>query len=77
MKPTPKNFPQKLSEIFLISPEEFQFASEITIFSGSIAILNLHESNPVGILIENAELYKTQKAIFDLAWLGATSFITG
>lgn len=72
----PQDYPKKLSEIFLISPDEFTFASEISIFSGSIAILNLHEQNPVGILIENSELYKTQKAIFDLAWLGATSFIT-
>ena len=72
----PKNFNEKLLEIFLISPEEFYFESEISIFGGSIAIMNLNEKNPVGVLIENPELFRTQKAIFDLAWLGATSLIT-
>ncbi|PID70185.1 hypothetical protein CSB37_03345 [bacterium DOLZORAL124_38_8] len=72
----PNNYPTKLSEIFLTSAEDFSFVSEISIFAGSIAIMNLNEHNPIGILIENSELYKTQKAIFDLAWLGATSFIT-
>jgi sugar-specific transcriptional regulator TrmB len=67
---------QKLLEIFLISPKEFHFESEISIFAGSIAIMNLQEKNPVGVLIQNPELYRTQKAIFDLAWLGATSFVT-
>ena len=72
----PKEYNEALLEVFLISPDEFNFDSEITIFAGSIAILNLNEENPIGILIENPELFHTQKAIFDLAWLGATSFIT-
>ncbi len=72
----PKEFNENLLETFLISPKEFHFESEISIFGGSIAIMNLNEQNPVGVLIENAELFRTQKAIFDLAWLGATSFIT-
>ncbi len=72
----PKKFDRKLLEIFLISPEEFFFESEITIFTDSIAILNLKQTQPIGVLIQNPELFRTQKAIFDLAWLGATSFIT-
>jgi len=73
----PQDFDQKLLEVFLISSEEFFFESEITIFAGSIAIVNLSRENPIAVLIENPELYRTQKAIFDLAWLGATSFVTG
>lgn len=72
----PKKFDERLLEIFLISSEEFYFDSDISIFGGSIAIMNLSEENPVGVLIENPELFRTQKTIFDLAWLGATSFIT-
>jgi len=72
----PKEYNEALLEVFLISPDEFNFDSEITIFAGSIAILNLNEENPIGILVENPELFHTQKAIFDLAWLGTTSFIT-
>ncbi len=72
----PRGYNESLLEVFLVSPDEFNFDSEITIFAGSIAILNLNEENPIGILVENPELFHTQKAIFDLAWLGATSFIT-
>lgn len=72
----PAEFDHRLLEIFLISPREFSFDSEISIFKDSIAIMNLSHENPIGVLIENPELYRTQKAIFDLAWLGATSFIT-
>lgn len=68
---------KNLLEIFFISPQEFNFASEISIFSGNIAIFSMSENNAQGVLIENPELYQTQKAIFDLAWLGATSFIAG
>lgn len=72
----PAEFNQRLLEIFLISPQEFQFESDIVIFPGSIAIMNLDEHHSIGALIQSDELYRTQKAIFDLAWLGATSFIT-
>ncbi len=71
----PKIFDERLLEVFLISSDEFSFESEITIFSNSIAIMNLSKQSPIGVLIENPELFRTQKAIFDLAWLGATSFI--
>lgn len=71
----PEKFDERLLEIFLISPEEFHFESEISIFSGTIVSMNLHGEQPVGVRIENPELFRTQKAIFDLAWLGATSFI--
>ena len=73
----PKDFDRNLLEVFLIWSQEFFFESEITIFEGSIAIINITKENPVWVIIENENLYKTQKTIFDLAWLGATSFICG
>ncbi|HID92208.1 TPA: hypothetical protein EYP45_03765 [Candidatus Peregrinibacteria bacterium] len=68
-----------LVETFFISPDECNFSSEISVFSGNIAIFSLSGKNPEisqGVLIENPEIFKTQKSIFDLAWLGATSFVT-
>ena len=70
-----KKFDKNLLEIFLVSPEKFFFESEISIFDGAIAILNFDKKNPLGILVENEKLFRTQKAIFDLAWLGATGFV--
>jgi sugar-specific transcriptional regulator TrmB len=72
----PSEMDTKLLEIFLISQNEFFFDSEISVFGGVVAIINLNRKNPVGVIIENPEIFRTQKAIFDLAWLGATSFIS-
>ncbi len=72
----PADMDRKLLETFLIHQNEFYFDSEITIFAGFVAIINLNKKNPVGVVIENPEIYRTQKTIFDLAWLGATSFIS-
>ena len=72
----PKVIDEKLLEIFLISQNEFYFDSEISVFGGVVAIINLNRKNPVGVIIENPEIFRTQKTIFDLAWLGATSFIS-
>ena len=72
----PPDMDEKLLEIFLISQNEFYFDSEISVFAGFVAIINLNRKNPVGVIIENPEIFRTQKAIFDLAWLGATSFIS-
>jgi hypothetical protein len=43
----PKDFEKNLLEVFLISSQEFFFESEITIFDGSIAIINTTKENPV------------------------------
>ncbi len=72
----PADFDQKLLEVFLISQDEFHFDSEISVFGGVVSLINLDPRNPVGVIIENPEVYRTQKAIFDLAWLGATSFVS-
>jgi len=64
-----------LAETFFIASKEFYFSSEISIFSGNVAIFSLSGNNIQGVLIENPEIYQTQKAIFDLAWLGATRFV--
>ena len=72
----PKTMDPRLLEIFYIATAEFRFPSEISIFTNSIAVVTLSKEHTLAVLIENQALYETQKAIFDLAWLGATSFIT-
>ncbi len=66
---------KNLAETFFINPSETFFSSEISIFSGNIAIFSVSEKSTQGVLIQNPEIFQTQKAVFDLAWLGATSFV--
>jgi hypothetical protein len=41
------NMSSNLFEVFLIPSQNFFFSSEITLFSNSIAILNLNKENPI------------------------------
>ena len=71
----PKNFPPELLEIFFVNPEHFPFENHISIYDNSVAIISLNPEEQIGVLIESASHAKTQRTIFNLAWLGATSFV--
>ncbi|EKD48276.1 MAG: transcriptional regulator TrmB [uncultured bacterium] len=72
----PKDFDRNLVEIFFVNPEEFMFEYEINIFGNRVSIVSLKPDELMGMIIESPIYAKTQKAIFNLAWLGATSFVT-
>jgi sugar-specific transcriptional regulator TrmB len=55
---------------FLVDKEKFPFSNEINIFENKILILSYKDF--LGVLIESSEIAKTQRAIFELAWLGAS-----
>ena len=71
----PKNFDRNLVEILFINPKEFMFEYEITIYGNKVAIISLNPDELLGMIIESPIYAKTQKSIFSLAWLGATSFV--
>lgn len=71
----PSDFPRELLEIFFIKPDHFPFENHISIYGNSVAIISLNPEEQIGVLIESASHAKTQRAIFNLAWLGATSFV--
>ena len=64
-----------LLEILFVNPEEFPFNNEVAIYENKVAIMSLSEKEKIAILIESQVFSETMKAIFDLSWLGATSFI--
>ena len=53
---------------WLKGPKDLKATYEI-IYGGKIAHISLDfAANPVGIVIENPEIYKTQKLIFEFNW---------
>jgi len=52
----------------IIPRTKFYISNDITIYNNVIAIASLEKNNLVGIEIENKEIAKTQKSIFDLVW---------
>jgi len=71
----PKNFDTKLLEIFFINKEQFIFEYEINIYTDKVAIISLNPDEMVGLIIQSKFFAQTQRSAFNLAWLGATSFV--
>ena len=62
-------------EVFFVDEQKFPLKSEITLLEKHVITLNLNQQTPIGTVMEDTEVYKAQKTIFDLAWMAATSFI--
>ncbi len=71
----PKNFDRNLVEIFFINPDEFMFEYETNIYDNKVSIISLNPDELIGMIIESPVYAKTQRSVFNLAWLGATSFV--
>jgi len=71
----PKDFDRNLIEILLVNKNQFPFSNEILIFGNTVGIVSLNRDELLGLLIESATFSETMKAVFDLAWLGATAFV--
>lgn len=71
----PPHFDRNLVEILHINPDQFGFKYEITIYDTKVAIVSLSRDEMIGLIIESPLYTETQRAIFQLAWLGATSFV--
>lgn len=71
----PKKFPEELLEILFVNPKEFAFENQISVYDNFVAIMSLNPDESIGVLIESAVYSRTQRAIFNLSWLGATAFV--
>ncbi len=52
----------------LISKEDFPFDSCCHIYNGKVAFYSYNKNNPMGVIIQNNLIYKSQMSIFKLAW---------
>lgn len=60
---------EELRQTRLVDKERFPFKNEINIFGNKIMIASYRDL--MGVIIESKEIADTQRAIFELAWLGA------
>lgn len=64
-----------LMEIFTVNTKQFSFKNGVFFYDDKMAIISYDKKELLGVIIQSAVNTQTQKAMFDLAWLGATSFI--
>ena len=60
---------EELRESRLIDIERFPFKNQINIFGNKIMIASYRDL--MGVIIESKNIADTQRAIFELAWMGA------
>ncbi|KKW38173.1 MAG: Transcriptional regulator, TrmB [Candidatus Peribacteria bacterium GW2011_GWB1_54_5] len=71
----PASYDPNLIEILLVNKEQFPFENEVLIFGNTVGIVSLKTGELLGLLVESSTFARTMKAVFDLAWLGATAFV--
>lgn len=64
-----------MMEVFAVNAEQFPFKNGVFFYDDKMAIISYDKRELLGVIIQSAVNTQTQKAMFDLAWLGATSFI--
>jgi sugar-specific transcriptional regulator TrmB len=64
---------KKGNEIRIIPSRVYDITNDIIIYNNVFAIMSLEQNNLVGVEIENAEIARTQKSIFDIIWRVAKS----
>ncbi|OGD57204.1 hypothetical protein A2V71_02205 [Candidatus Berkelbacteria bacterium RBG_13_40_8] len=60
---------ENLRQTRLVSKDKFPFTNLINVFGNKVYIISF--KNMMGVIIESADVAGTQRAIFELAWLGA------
>ena len=66
---------KKHDQCLFLNPDEFGLENDVVIYGDTVAIISLDKFEGFSSIITSASLAKTQKAIFDLAWLGGNMFI--
>lgn len=62
-------------EIFTVNPKQFSFKNALYIYDDKVSTISFASEEVMGVIIESKDNAETNRAIFNLAWLGATSFV--
>lgn len=62
-------------QILFVNNQEFVFGSDVLIYGDKVAIISLEEDENYGFIVESSSFARTQRAIFDLAWIGGNMFV--
>lgn len=66
-----KNYDRAVTTIRYIDAKKFPIFLEMEIYDGKVSFMTFSEKRLIGVIIENEEIYKTQKSIFEMVWNSA------
>ncbi len=67
-----KNYDENVTKIRLIDEKKFPLSLEMEIYDNKVSFMTFSEKKIIGVIIENEEIYQTQKSIFEMIWENAT-----
>lgn len=67
------NDKEQLRETTLVSSDRFGFTNEINIYANKMLVMSL-QGELLAVIIESESVAKTQRMIFELAWIGAGKY---
>lgn len=68
-----KHDKEVMRKTILLPEKKFPFTNEIDIYGNKVAIMSL-QGEILAVIIESESVTKTQRAIFELAWMGAERY---
>lgn len=63
-----KDYDRAVTTIRFIDSKKFPIFLEMEIYDGKVSFMTFSEKRLIGVIIENEEIYKTQKSIFEMVW---------
>jgi len=62
---------EQLRETRSVNADQFSFTNEIDIYENKVAMFSL-QGERIAVIIESESIARTQRMIFELAWLGTS-----
>lgn len=66
-----KNYDKSVTDIRFIDAKKYPMFLEMEIYDNKVSFMTFSEKKLIGVIIENEEIYKTQKSIFEIVWENA------
>lgn len=66
-----KDYDKSVTQIKFIDAKKYPLSLEMEIYDKKVSFMTFSDKKLIGVIIENEEIYKTQKSIFEIVWESA------
>lgn len=63
-----KDYDRDVTDIKFVDGEKYPMFIEMEIYDNKVSFMTFSEKKLIGVIIENEEMYKTQRSIFEIVW---------
>lgn len=63
-----ENYDKSVTDIRFIDAKKYPLFLEMEIYDNKVSFMTFSDKKLIGVIIDNVEIYKTQKSIFEIVW---------